>query len=271
MSPFIVLDFAENYGSRAQNMVKLGVAGVMRYFNPLTNGRDSGKSLTAAEARQYAAAGILVGIVVEGYGMANGTGVDGPSGSRDAREVLAWLPTVGLPPNPNMCVYFAVDTDASAAQINSNEVAYFNAIQGIFGAQPAALRPQVGIYGSGWSCMSMVGTKRADHAWVAGSKGWAHYADYVTARGWTLLQTIWPNETWNGMNCDTNTVNGTLADAGLQLPFAPGTHPAVPVASTSVKMNVVPPFPVGGSGTPVVPVAKPKGFIATVLDSFRKV
>ena len=85
-----VIDCAENYSSKANTIKAFGAAGVMRYFNPLTKGRDSGKSLTIAEAKAWAAIGMPVGIVVEGYGLANGTGVDGPSGSRDAREVLAW-------------------------------------------------------------------------------------------------------------------------------------------------------------------------------------
>ena len=209
-----VIDTAEDLSNKADSIKKMGAAGIMRYFNPLSNGHDSGKSLTTAEAKRWAEVGLPVGVVVEGYGLSNGTGVDGPSGSRDAREVLSWLPTVGLSSIP--IVYFAVDTDASAEQINNNEVKYFDAIRNLFTAK------RIGIYGSGWSCMSMVGTKRADVSWVAGSPGWAHYKDYVAAGGWALLQKIYPGEKWNGLNADTDTVNPklTLAGAGLIIPFA---------------------------------------------------
>ena len=264
-----VIDCAENYSGKAHTIKTLGAAGVMRYFNPLTRGRDSGKSLTLAEAKAWAAIGMPVGIVVEGYGLANGTGVDGPSGSRDAREVLAWLPTVGLLPNPRMVVYFAVDTDASSNQINHNEVAYFDAIRSVFLTVGVNVRPQIGIYGSGASCLAMVGTKRADHSWVAGSPGWTSYQTYVSSRAWTLLQRIYSHETWNGFNADTNQVNGSVADAGLQVPFIAQTQTQPqpqpqPMITYGTALPPVVPMP------PVVPVAPSKGFFQSVVDSFKK-
>ncbi len=216
-----VIDCAENYSKSAQRIKDLGAAGVIRYFNPLTQGHDSGKSLTAAEAKAWAAVGLPVGIVVEGWGGAGGHGgIDAVSGKRDAERVLAWLPSVGLPPQPKLIVWFAVDNDETAAQINRDEVEYFDAIRSVFNAEPAPFRPRIGIYGSGWSCMSMVGSKRADEAWVAGSTGWAHYHDYVAANGWRLLQRIYKGEKWNGFGADTDEVNGTLEDAGLLIPFS---------------------------------------------------
>lgn len=254
-----VIDCAENYSSRAAFIKSCGASGVVRYFNPLTNGHDSGKSLTPAEAHAWADAGMYVGIVVEGYGMANGTGVDGPAGSRDARLVLNWLPSVGLKANPNLIVWFAVDADASAEQINQNEVAYFDAVRQRFNMEPAAARPRVGIYGSGWSCMSMVGSKRCDEAWVAGSTGWAHYHDYVAANGWRLLQKIYPGEKWNGLNADTDTVNGTLLDAGLMIPFASlVTNPQRPNSPPQAK-------PLPGPTVPPKP-----GFWASLGEAFRR-
>jgi hypothetical protein len=224
MSTFVI-DCAENYSKSAKRIKDLGAAGVIRYFNPLSNGHDSGKSLTPAEAKSWAAIAMPVGVVVEGWGDANGHGgIDGPSGKRDAERVLAWLPGVGFPPQPGLVVWFAVDTDATATQINRDEVTYFDAIRAVFNAEPAGFRPRVGIYGSGWSCMSMLGSKRADEAWVAGSPGWAHYHDYVATNGWRLLQKIYPGEKWHEFNADTDTVNGSLADAGLLVPFT-ATNP----------------------------------------------
>jgi len=261
-----VIDCAEDYSKQGASIQKLGAAGIIRYFNPLTNGKDSGKSLTPAEAKRWKALGMPVGVVVEGYGLANGTGVDGPSGTRDARGVLAWLPTVGLI-SPRV-VWFAVDTDASAAQINNNEVAYFDSIRRVFGSFC-----QIGIYGSGWSCMSMVGTKRADKAWVAGSPGWAHYRDYVNAGGWTLLQKIYPGEKWNGFNADTDTLapGVTLASAGLLVPFQPFKGIQFPGAGTQ-GVGLAPPASQGHMPEPTQssPVAKPPGFIKSLLDGFRR-
>lgn len=255
-----VIDCAQDYSLQALKLKSLGASGVMRYFNPLSNGKDSGKSLTAAEAHRWAGYGMPIGIVVEGYGLANGTGVDDPSGTRDAREVLAWLPTVGLTPSPLLVVYFAVDTDATTAQINDNEVAYFNAIGSVFNAQPLASRPQIGVYGSGATCLAMVGTKRAAKAWVAGSTGWTGYASYVAANGWTLLQKIYPGEMWNGFHADTNTVNGSLISAGLQVPFALSAPTITKVAPTP-SMN-----PPGN----VTPAAPSKSIFGSFIDSFRK-
>lgn len=255
MSLFVI-DCAENYSKRAQMIKAAGCAGVIRYFNPLSNGKDSGKSLTVDEVRVWSSIGMAVGVVVEGYGMANGTGVDGPSGIRDAKEVLAWLPSVGLNPSPALVVYFAVDTDASASQINGDEVAYFDNIRSVFNTSAPAARPRVGIYGSGWSCMSMIGTKRADEGWVAGSTGWAHYKDYVAANGWRLLQKITANEMWNGINADVDTVNGTLADAGLMVPF-------------SAPRAYVPSPPKAAAPLPGPTPAPKKGVFQSVLDSFR--
>lgn len=214
----LAIDCAENYGSSAAKLKGLGVDAVIRYFNPLSDGRDSGKSLTAAEARQYAAAGLQVGIVVEGYGFSNGKGVDGPSGTRDAREVAAWLPTVGIPVATDLVVWFAVDRDVTAYQINNNVVAYFDAIRAEFDLIGNA--PRIGVYGSGWTCFSMTGTRRADVAWVAGSTGWSEYRSYVASNAWTLLQNIWPRETWKGFDADTNQVNDQHGSPGFVVPFS---------------------------------------------------
>jgi hypothetical protein len=262
-----VVDCAEDYSAKGSTIKAFGAAGVMRYFNPLTNGHDSGKSLTPAEARRWAVLGMPVGIVVEGYGMANGKGVDGPSGTRDAREVLAWLPSVGLPPSSSLCVYFAVDTDATATQINTNEVAYFDAINVVFNELPASRRPTVGSYGSGWTCLTMQGTKRVTNTWVAGSPGWAHYKDYVASNAWTLLQKIYPGERWQGMNMDTNTVQKSLADAGLLIPFAPVLAAAASATLPQISTNPRPPVT---QHPPVTPLPPAKGFWATVIDSFKK-
>jgi hypothetical protein len=253
------IDCASDYSSRGANIKAAGCTGIIRYFNPLTNGRDSGKSLTRAEALRWQALNMPVGIVVEGYGLSNGTGVDGPSGTRDAREVIAWLPTVGLTPCPQLAVYFAVDTDATATQINENEVAYFDAIATVFNSQVPAARPRVGIYGSAASCLAMVGTRRAALAWVAGSTGWDDYTTYVNSMAWTLLQKIYPNEIWNGINADTNRVNAAHGSPGLWVPFSPVT------ASGLVP---VPPSNQTNAGK-VTPVPAQPGFFGSLYNSWK--
>lgn len=233
----LVIDTTEDYSSQAARLRSLGVVGVMRYFNPLTNGRDSSKSLLPSECARWADAGMPLGIIVEGYGGANGTGIDGPSGARDAKRVLIWLKAMGLLTTSGRTIWFAIDTDATAEQINSNEVEYFNAIRTVFDQQ-TVFRPQIGVYGSGWTCLTMVGTKRADHGWLAGSSGWAKYAEYVASNGWTMLQHIYPGEKWNGFNLDTNVVNQRdgLQGAGLYVPVRGqvfGTAPKPPMPPTT--------------------------------------
>lgn len=257
----LVLDTAQDYSRQASKLIALGVGGVMRYFNPLTNGRDSGKSLTASEAKAWAAANMPVGIVVEGWGLANGTGVDALSGARDATEVLNWLPSVGIKVTSDLVVYFAVDTDASTTQINQNEVAYFDAIASVFAGASPLRRPKIGIYGSGASCLAMLGTNRAKHAWVAGSTGWTGYQSYVAGGKWTLLQKIWPGEIWQGFSADTNQLQGTLAAAGLQVPFAE-------IAALGPRV-VKPLAPTPSMNPPVSSTQKPS-FWSNVVDAFKR-
>lgn len=169
---------------------------VIRYITSLSP--SSEKHVKLAEIKAIKAAGKKVGIVHEVYGdfkHAGRGGVSGPDGVRDGKYSRSVLPQLGAP--AGAAVYFAVDCDASPAQLRDNVLPYFKAASAAF--RDGEYR--VGVYGPGAVCAAVINAGFAELGWLSNAKGWKGYQAFLPRAH--LVQRI-PTKIAGGLDVDPN-------------------------------------------------------------------
>jgi hypothetical protein len=151
---------------------------VARYYS-----HNSAKNLSASEAKAMSGAGIDIVAVWESAGdhagfFTRAQGVD------DATSAHNMAMKVGQPPGTP--IYFAVDFDASVAEVNSGVIPYFQGV--VAGLTTIGHGTQVytaGVYGSGFVCSKLFGLGLVTHTWRSMSSGWMGSKTY---NDWNILQ-----------------------------------------------------------------------------------
>jgi hypothetical protein len=159
-----------------------GVDFVLRYYS-----HNASKNLSLGEARALAQAGLQIGVVWETAGIYPGffsrdQGLaDGAAAFRMAREVI------GQP--YGSAIYFAVDYDPTQADLDGPISNYFTGVHAALyvGAegQPSY---QVGVYGSGLCCATLVERGIASLSWLSQSTAFAGSKDYAQEQRYNLIQ-----------------------------------------------------------------------------------
>lgn len=151
---------------------------VCRYY------ANSGKKrLTANEAKVLSSAGLrVVAVWEDGYPtkaayFSYAKGVDdGSSAYHDA---------ISLGQPSGSAIYFAVDFDASEAEVTGVISDYFRGIAAGFAAiSQGAPVYLIGVYGSGLTCSSIRTQDLAKYSWLSLSTGWRGYS----FRAWNITQ-----------------------------------------------------------------------------------
>jgi hypothetical protein len=122
-------------------------------------------------------------LVVEGWGDFAHGGISGGAGHRDAAYALPAALALGAKPGPKQsCIYFAVDVDASIAQLNKLVLPYFQSISAYNNAEYHGAW-MIGVYGSGAVCHSIHDAGLASKTWLSCSMGWMRHAPWRAANG----------------------------------------------------------------------------------------
>lgn len=167
--------------SSATCLVAAGQRFAIRYHSARTTQPE--KRLHPREAAGLARAGLSIASVyqdrarkVEDFGAARG--------AEDAAAALIYAGQVGQP--PGSAVYFAVDEDFSALQIQAVVVPYFRAIARVF-AEAGNGTPYltVGVYGSGLTCRLIGALPFVSFTWLAEATGWRESKIYTA---WQVRQ-----------------------------------------------------------------------------------
>lgn len=187
-------------------IVASGTKKIIRYLDPI--GPNNPKVVKEAEARAIAASGLRLGLVSEGFGDFAHGGISAGAGERDGTFALKTAPSLGAP--DGACIYFTVDTDASAVQIQKLVLPYFQAVRKAIGG-----KFRVGVYGSGNVCEAVLNAKLADLAWLSCSMGWSGSEAFLKSNKWALRQYV-PTSV-AGVPCDPDDANGDFGDF---VPFA---------------------------------------------------
>ena len=199
-------------------MKAAGIEAVCRYLS-----NNAAKNLSIIEARLLSDAGINIVLVWEAAGDRYDSFTE-TQGIIDAQRAVAQAKTLGAP--PRAAIYFAVDFDATDAQIGQGITGYMKRVAGIM--SPSGYR--LGVYGNGAVCKAMLDTGIADLAWVWGAGGTNGTAAFVASGRWAIRQH--PTIREFGVSVDPDDVQGDYG--GWRLPSAGQVYPAdiVPDAMT---------------------------------------
>ena len=145
-----------------------GYTFVGRYYNI----NNQSKNLTLAEAKILSALGLSIIAVWENGYPTKASYFSHAAGVHDGTSAYFYaLKTIGQPAGKP--IYFAVDYDASQADLLNNIVPYFIGIADGFNAI-SGNNPQypVGVYGSGLVCNSLLTQHLASYTWLAQPADW---------------------------------------------------------------------------------------------------
>ena len=212
---------------------------IIRYYCRQTSQPE--KRLTPDEAQAIVGAGMKLGVVYQGAGNAASSFSDA-NGTQDGSHARDYASRVIGQPRGS-AIYFAVDYDASPADIRSRIVPYFAAVRRALasgGGEPDYL---VGVYGSGAVCQALLDARLVSLTWVSQSRGFTGTAQFVASGRWNLKQG--PESTLCGMSIDSNVGNpqqpqfgafSSLGGAGVAVaPTIYSTIPAIfPATGTSM-------------------------------------
>jgi hypothetical protein len=156
----------------------------MRYYS-----NNAAKNLSLGEARALSAAGLRIGVVWETSGTHAGffsraQGLaDGAQAWRMARE------SIGQP--FGSAIYFAVDYDPTQADLDGVISNYFTGVHAaLYVANEGQPSYQVGVYGSGLCCATLMERGMASLSWLSHSTAFAGSRQYAEQKRYDLIQML---------------------------------------------------------------------------------
>lgn len=173
-------DTTQNCSSYATAIRAQGYDFIGRYLS-----KSAWKVINAAEASAIGAAGLSLVLVYED-GSTSASYFSNSRGQTDGQRAATQAAALSAP--PNTALYFAVDYDATSADIEGCINDYFNGVaQGLAAAATNNGCPQyaIGAYGSGSTCLALGHTGLVQYTWLAQSRGWS---GYNPNRGWSIVQ-----------------------------------------------------------------------------------
>jgi hypothetical protein len=152
----------------ASGLATAGYGFVGRYYNI----NDQSKNLTASEAQKLTAAGLRIVAVWENGFPTSPDYFSYNQGIEDGTAAYQYASTTINQP-ASTPIYFAVDYDASQADVNGPISDYFKGIN--YGFSNIANNDpiyEVGVYGSGLTCSTLLEAELVSYCWLAQSMGW---------------------------------------------------------------------------------------------------
>lgn len=186
-------DCAQDCTPHGQQILDAAYSFVARYTFDLAH--SSKTKLTYAEALHLSSMGLYLVNVYQNSNDEAGY-FNGSQGNSDGAHAFGYAgitlqQPVGTP------IYFAVDYDASLADLNQRIVPYFQALRAHRGEY------LVGVYGSGFVCRRLKEMGLVHYTWLAQPPGWAQpgYQDYN-------LKQLMPSKTFQGLSIDEDVSKG---------------------------------------------------------------
>jgi hypothetical protein len=212
------VDAASNMSSYAQRLRDGGIDVAIRYYTKFSNWKRLGRQ----EADALVAAGLKIAVVYQDWNNTVGR-FSAAEGSEQAATALSYArDTIRQP--ANSAIYFAVDFDASAAELSNAIVPYFQAINERFGELDSPYA--IGAYGSGLTLRTLLSAGLISYAWLCGSTGYRDYQKFKTSGDWHMLQKL-QTTGFGGLQYDPNDISDRFPDCGefIPQPLTPGLPP----------------------------------------------
>ena len=182
----------------------VGAKFICRYYSHSPN-----KNLSPSEARLISAAGMGVVAVWETRGD-HYSFFSFKQGADDATSASNQAQTIGQP--IDSAIYFAVDYDASPAEIAGGIADYFKGVQqGLAASMTRGATYSVGVYGSGLTCDTLFKAGLVQHTWLAMSTGFRGSKTYTS---WNIKQSLDEDLLGIGTKVDPD-VSNNAANGGL--------------------------------------------------------
>lgn len=179
------LDTVNNVSNIVSTIKSNGYSFVVRYYSLSANA----KRTSATELAAIGNAGLKRVVVYQNlhnsYSKFNAS-----IAQRDGSDAISQAKSSG---QTSGAIYFAVDYDASASEIDANIKAHFQTLKTMVNKAGYSL----GVYGSSLVCKKLKESGIVDYTWLAMSTGWGY-------------GTTWRN--WNIHQTSAVTVGGTLFD-----------------------------------------------------------
>jgi hypothetical protein len=204
-----VLDTSQKITNQAACLRRSGYECVMRYY---TRSLSNPKLLKSEEARAIAGAGLSLAVVYQDFNNSRER-FDYSKGYSAGQFAYNYAQDeIGQP--ENSAIYFAVDYDASQADVEQVIRPYFQGVADAF-REEADGSPgyTIGIYGSGLVCRLLLDSDNASYAWLAGARGWRETREFDDSKRWHLKQKL-PTRTICGVAIDDDLVNPERPDFG---------------------------------------------------------
>ncbi len=246
-----IIDTNRDTSKHLARLRAAGVETVIRYYARAM----SRKVIRRAEAFAIGEAGLKLAIVYEGAGDKL-SAFSQDIGFKDALFARTYGAREIEQP-AGSAVYFAVDFDATAAEIRNAVIPYFRGVARAFAEDNGLPVYRVGVYGSGAVCAAVLDAGLAELAWLSCSTGWSGYRAFLVSGRWTLKQHL--PAMIAGLDADANDANMQHADFGDFIPgraappLVPTDRPAQPDPSKAA------PRPAGGWAATAV--SKLRGFL----------
>lgn len=201
------LDTATDASRAAGCLARRGYDTVIRYYS-----RSAWKRLTQEEAVALVRAGLRLAVVYQNR-QNRAADFTARTGSAAGQHAADYAANVIYQP-AGSAIYFAVDFDASKAEVDRSVAPYFEAVRASLAAVEAAGGPpyRLGVYGSGRTCRMLLDSGAAEFAWLAQPTGWAEYGRFRDSGDWHLLQRA--ATTVCGLSCDPDETNPQRPDFG---------------------------------------------------------
>ncbi|MBR6567062.1 MAG: DUF1906 domain-containing protein [Clostridia bacterium] len=165
---------------KAELLYSEGYRYIGRYLTNASSGFD--KALTREEAEIILASGMSFFPIYQTAGTKYSY-FTASKGAEDAEKAMDAAYKLGLP--ESTVIYFAVDFDATRAQINGNILSYFKSIR----EKMAKSRYKVGVYGSKGVCLTVTEKGYANFSFVSSlSSGFYGNSGYKMPGNWTFNQ-----------------------------------------------------------------------------------
>lgn len=222
-----IIDAAEDVRHALDSMWAAGTRAIIRYDCRLAGGRW--KEATNAEIQAILNRGMAAGIVNEGVGAVI-TAFDDSTGYADAAYSLARAQMRKQP--DGSAIYFAVDMDATPAQVDSRIIPYFQGVRRAYADAKSKLR--VGCYGSGYVCAAL--SKLIDLSWITCSGGFLGSRAFVNADREDLWQYACERN-YYGIDADYNTYPAHKGDWGQWSQEPPVANPPSPSPGAPVWLS----------------------------------
>jgi hypothetical protein len=205
------IDASVELTAHAVSLKSQGIDFVLRYYS-----NNARKNLSLGEARALSEAGLQIGVVWESGGVKSEFFNHVQGVADGSAAYLMACKSIGQP--LGSAIYFAVDYDASAADIADCIGPYFAGVRaGFDAASKGAAGYQIGVYGSGLCCQTLLSSGLADMSWLSQSTGFSGSKDYASEQRYNLIQYAGAKISVDGgatLSVDLDATSASLA-AGL--------------------------------------------------------